>query len=196
MAKGTYLLTSPPNSVDLTNINSAPNQSPLVSNPMGGSFNMKGGIEQRVVTLASMTSVKGSAPVATDTFDLLQIDPGDFVKSIKVRVITPVSGGTVSGASIALSDSGSDSNDFLAAFDLTQAAGTVGIGEGSYFFTQSGASPYTVAITGGKFYAALDAVKATLSGTWTGAIVGTFEIIAEVIKLGSGTPSTDLSVIE
>jgi len=192
MATGLYNLVAPPNSVDLTNINSAPNQSPLVSNPMGGSFNMNNGIEQRVVTLLSMATVKGSAPAAGDTFNLLQLDPGDIVKSIRVRIIVPVSGGSVSGATIALADSGSGSADFLAAFDLTQAAETMATGTGDFF--QLATSPYTV--TGGKFYTSLDAVKATLAGTWTGATLGTFEIIAEVIKTGSGTPTTDLSVIE
>ena len=133
-----------------------------------------------VVDLADLAIVKGSAAAGTDTFDVLNIPAGTIVKSVAIRTLVPVAGGSVSGATIVLGDV--DAASFMAACDVTAAANTLAFGSGAYL--QGATVPY--AVLTGKFYSAANHLRMTLGGTWTGATAGRFEVIMEVVEIGTG----------
>ena len=132
---------------------------------------------RRVFSLAELTALKGATLVATDTFDLLPLYPGDLVTGTLVRIINPDTGGT--STTVALGDQSAAS--YQAATSLTAAAGTVAAGSGAYL--QSSTTPF--AITGGQYYSATNSIRATLAGTFLAAPVGVFEVIAYINPIGT-----------
>jgi hypothetical protein len=137
---------------------------------------------RRVITLADLTSVKGSAPASGDDFNVMFLDQGSVVLGVYLRTMVPVAGGSVSSPTVSLADESSSTAGFLALTSVSAAANTLVAGDG--VFLQAATAPY--ALTGGKsFMSDDDAIKMTLGGTWTGATVGTFEVIALVLNIGT-----------
>jgi hypothetical protein len=133
-----------------------------------------------VVDLADLAIVKGSAAAGTDTFDIINIPAGTIVKSVAIRTLVPVDGGSVSSPTIALGDE--DAASFQAACAVDAAANTMVFGSGAYL--QAATVPY--AVLGGKFYSAAKHIRMTLGGTWTGATAGRFQVLVEVVEIGTG----------
>ena len=135
---------------------------------------------KHVVSLADLAIVKGSAAASGDTFDLMVIPAGTMVVGVAVRTLVPVAGGSVSSPTVAIGDQSAAS--FQAACAVDAAANTVVAGSGAYL--QAATVPY--ACTGGKFFSAANSVRLTLGGTWTSATAGSFQVLVEVVELGTG----------
>lgn len=134
-----------------------------------------------VVDLADLAIAKGSAAAGADTFDVINIPAGTIVKSVAIRTLVPVAGAeTVSSPTIILGDE--DAASFQAACAVDAAANTMVFGSGAYL--QAATVPY--AVLGGKFYKAANHIRMTLGGTWTGATAGRFQVLVEVVEIGTG----------
>jgi hypothetical protein len=127
---------------------------------------------KKVFSMADLTALKGSAPVATDTFDLLPIFPGDLVVGTYTRVVT------ADGAASTLALGDQSAASFQAATALNSAAGTVASGNGAYIQSQTPGL-----ITGGKYYAAANTLRGTLAGTI--GTTGVFEVVMMVLPMGT-----------
>ena len=131
---------------------------------------------KHVVSLADLAIVKGSAAASGDTFDLMVIPAGTMVVGVAVRTLVPVT----TAATVAIGDQSAAS--FQAACAVDAAANTVVTGSGAYL--QAATVPY--ACTGGKFFSTANSVRLTLGGTWTSATAGSFQVLVEVVELGTG----------
>jgi hypothetical protein len=136
-------------------------------------------IRRHIVSEADMNTKKGSTLVDGDVFQVINIEAGEIVTDVHMRIITA---STTSPSVISIGD-GDSTSGWIADASTAAAAGTLYTANGVLEFTQAGSGTYAVTRVH-KRYAADDTIDVLIGGTGSsipaaGDLV--FEVIVSVI---------------
>lgn len=137
---------------------------------------------KRTFSVPELTASKGSAFSASDTVDIMDIEAGMVITGVRMYIDTAMSGGSVSSPTMALGDEDTAAG-FMALTAIDATAGTITIGNGSYFLSQSGTVPYAVTAPFAKAYTAAKLLRASFGGT--AGTAGVISVEVDYIKMQS-----------